>query len=91
MFRDEESNLLAKLHLKLPSPTIDRQVNHVSCFILHDEKNWIFYCSSTTQQKDNWRSSDVDWAASHHAFPTTKQPTSYPPSTPSYPPKTFIP
>ena len=39
MFRDENINLLAKLHLRFPSPTMDRQVNHLFCFILRDEKD----------------------------------------------------
>ena len=39
MFRDENSNLLAKLHLGFPSPTTARQVNHLFCFFLRDEKN----------------------------------------------------
>lgn len=39
IFHDENSNVLAELQLILPSPTMDRQVNHLFSFILHDEKN----------------------------------------------------
>ena len=86
-FPDENGNLLSKSHLRLPSPNMDRQVSHLFWLILHDEKNWIFYCCSTSQQKDNWTFSGVDWTASHQRPPSCPPPL----NAPSYPLHPFTP
>lgn len=54
-----ENNRLSVLHLKLPS--IDHRVSHLFCLILPNGGKWCFCCSSTSQQKDDWKSSGVDW------------------------------